>query len=59
MHSRHYIPSLCHYITKITNRFMVQYITVHDQQNDRFDLIEFAFFSRKPAEPVALMLILF
>lgn len=45
MHSRHYIPSLCHYIAKITAIVRwFQYIKVHEQQNDRFNLIEFAIF---------------
>jgi hypothetical protein len=60
MHSRHYIPSLCHYITNITAIVRwFQYISVHEQQIDRFNLIDLLFFCRKPAEPVALMLILF
>ena len=60
MHSRHYIPGLCRYITNITAIIRwFQYITVHEQQNDRFNVIEFAIFCRKPAEPVAHMLILF
>jgi hypothetical protein len=54
MHSRHYISNLCHHITNITGIVSwFQYITVHEQQNDRFNLIEFAIFCRTLAEPVA------
>ena len=52
MHSRHYIPGLCHHITNITAIVSwFQYITVHEQQNDRFNLIEFAIFVGNLSNP--------